>query len=99
MAFGRRRYVVAYDIRDDWRLRRVHDVVKSYGYPLQYSVFVFDLDRSELIGLRWDLRDVMRLGADSVVLIDLGEPDGRGAECFEFMGVRPGLPSGGAQIV
>ena len=34
-----------------------------------------------------------------VVLVDLGEADGRGADCFEFIGPHPSLPSGGAKIV
>jgi CRISPR-associated protein Cas2 len=36
----RHRYIVAYDIRDEVRLRRVHDVVRGYGIRLQYSVFL-----------------------------------------------------------
>lgn len=95
----RRRYLVCYDVRDDGRLRRVHSTVKGYGYPLQYSVFVCDLSDAEKVGLRWDVGEVMDFTADSVVLVDLGEADGRGADCFEFIGPHPSLPSGGAKIV
>lgn len=48
----RTRYLLTYDIRHPRRLRRVHGVAKDYGEPLQYSVFVCDLTRIELIDLR-----------------------------------------------
>lgn len=42
---------MAYDVREARRLRRVHKVCKTYGDPLQYSLFVCDLSRQELVGL------------------------------------------------
>ena len=100
MTDGRRRYLVAYDIRDPYRLRQVHDVVLNYGSPLQYSVFVCDLSSMERIWLKADLREEMDLVADSVTIIDLGDPAERGTECFDFMGARQELPSpGGPQIL
>lgn len=97
---SRRRYVVAYDICDPRRLRAVHDVVLGRGDPLQYSVFVCDLNPKELIGLKERLRDEMHVGEDSVVLIDLGEVGSGKADCFEFMGRGRDLPPPpGAMIV
>lgn len=96
----RRRYLVAYDIRDDARLRQVHGVAKSFGSPLQYSVFVCDLSRQERLAMELELRATMLLTVDSVVFVDLGEADGRGHECFRFLGYRPyDLPRGGPMIV
>ena len=48
---SRRRYVVAYDIREPKRLRQVHSAMKAFGYPLQYSVFVCDLDGMERVSV------------------------------------------------
>ena len=95
----RRRYIVCYDIRQAGRLRRVHDVVRSFGDAVQYSVFVCDLSRSELVALRERLHGVVKLGEDSIVFIDLGEVAGRGRECFEFIGQRLPLPLGGPTIL
>lgn len=96
----RKRFLVAYDIRDDVRLRAVHGVVKSFGDPLQYSVFVCDLNRRERLELELELREVMLLTVDSVVFVDLGEARGRGHDCFRFLGFRPHtLPQGGPTIV
>lgn len=96
---SRRRYVVAYDIRDDGRLRRVHKTMKAFGYPLQYSVFVCDLDVGEKLSLRIQVGEVMNMHLDSVVLMDLGDPETRGKECFEFLGPSRALPEQGPQIV
>jgi len=96
----RRRYLIAYDIADPARLRSVHQTVKGFGYALQYSVFVCDLSEMERIGLKSRLRDILHFGKDQVVFVDLGKPEARGTDCFEFMGIHPTLPSsGGPQIV
>lgn len=86
---ARRRYLVAYDISDDGRLRAVHVTAKAFGYALQYSVFLCDLDKVELVKLKWELGRVIHHGEDRVVIIDLGDADLRR---FDFMGVRPDLP-------
>lgn len=99
MSANRRRYVVAYDIREPGRLRRVHKTMKGFGEPLQYSVFVCDLDSVERIHLDSAVGAVINHHEDSVVFIDLGDARTRGVESFEFMGTGRSLPSGGPQIV
>lgn len=84
----RLRYLVAYDVRHPRRLRRVHKVAKDYGYPLQYSIFVCDLTKIELITLKSDLAAEANLTEDSIAIFELGQPDGRGIDCIEFLGVR-----------
>lgn len=96
---ARRRYVVTYDIRDDVRLRRVHKAMKAFGYPLQYSVFLCDLDTVEKISLKLTLGEIINHGVDSVAIIDLGDVGSRGASCFEFLGPHAELPTGGPRIV
>lgn len=97
---SRRRWLLCYDIRQPTRLRHIHQIAKAFGRPLQYSVFVCDLDRSEKVRLEALLRATMLLSIDSVVLIDLGLAQDRGRECFEFIGHRPyRLPTGGPTIV
>lgn len=96
---ARKRYLVAYDIRDDHRLRAVHKTMKSYGDPLQYSVFLCDLDPSERVHMKADLRAVMNERVDSLAIVDLGAPDGRGLECFDFIGPTMRLPRTGTRII
>ncbi len=96
---ARRRWLVAYDIRDDVRLRRVHDIVRSYGDRLQYSVFLCDLTPVEKLALKTELREVVNQQTDSIAFIDLGEPDRVGSATIEFMGSSMPLPSNGPGIV
>ncbi len=97
---SRRRYLVAYDISDENRLRKVHGVVKGYGYSLQYSVFLCDLSEVEKLMLKSDLGNVIQHREDRVAIVDLGDAQSRGMACFEFMGVHPVLPTpGGPTIV
>lgn len=94
---ARRRYLLGYDISDSKRLRDVHRCARKFGYPLQYSLFICDMDETEVIHLKWSLGDLIVHNVDRVVLIDLGDP--RRERRFDFMGVRPNLPSSGATIV
>lgn len=95
----RRRYLVAYDIREDKRLRRVHKTMKGYGWSLQYSVFICDLDTMELLAMRTDLGEIIHHALDSIAIVDLGAPEERGSECFQFMGVASRLPASGPVII
>lgn len=99
MARGRKRYLVAYDIRDDKRLRRVHKTMKAFGWPLQYSVFVCDLDFMELMELRTELGSIIHHTIDSIAIVDLGQPQERGTRCFSFMGQSNPLPTSGPVII
>ena len=90
---ARTRYLLAYDISDPRRLRRVHAVAKTYGYPLQYSVFVCDLDDVELVALERDLSAVIAHREDRISVFDLGPPSGRGLRCVRQLGRPQVVPS------
>lgn len=93
---ARRRYLIAYDIRDPQRLRRICKLMEAHGERLQYSVFICDLSRGELAQLTTRSEEIMHLGLDSVVIVDLGDvSDAR----FTFIGWRADLPNQGDQIV
>lgn len=96
---ARRRYLVAYDVRDPRRLRKVFKIMKSYGEALQYSVFICDLDGMEKTALVADASAAMKHTQDSIAIVDLGEPDDRGTLCFEFLGTRRALPDGELPIL
>lgn len=94
---SRRRYLVAYDIRDDRRLRSIASCMEGYGARIQYSVFVCDLSAQEAVLMRGDLETIMKRTEDSVMVVDLGRPGE--TERFLFLGYHENLPSGGAVIV
>ena len=96
---GRRRYLAAYDIRDPKRLRCVHKVMKTFGWPMQYSVFICDLDSMELVDLKMAVIPTLDHSVDSVAIIDLGDPAERGRSCFTFLGAAPQLPTSGSVVI
>ena len=93
----RRRYLVAYDIRDPKRLRQVHKVVKGFGFAMQYSVFVCDLDARERASLMELLLKVADTRIDSVAMVDLADP--HDPRPFTFLGPHELLPRTGPTIV
>lgn len=93
---ARRRHLIAYDIADDRRLRRVAKVMEAYGERLQYSVFLCDLSGPEMMSWRADLFHLLDLQQDSVVVLDLGAP---GRQSLEVIGKSRRLPSSGPLVV
>lgn len=93
----RRRYLIAYDIAEPKRLRRVIKVMEAYGQRLQYSVFLCDLSNMDVVRWRAELVPILSLAEDSVVRIDLGKLDSSAP--IEVLGVPRTMPRTGAVIV
>jgi CRISPR-associated protein Cas2 len=94
---ARRRYLVAYDIRDDRRLRSIASCMEGYGTRIQYSVFVCDLSDRERVLMRGDVEHLMKMSEDSVMVVDLGAAGD--SSRFLFLGYHEKLPSSDAVIV
>jgi len=63
---SRRFVVVAYDIPDDRRRERLHDLLLNYGTPVQYSVFECLVDEGEWKGLRRAVERLIKKRLDHV---------------------------------
>ena len=63
--------VVAYDIANPKRLRRVAKVMKKYGARVQESVFECRLDPLRLTALRQELQALLQRREDKVTLYPL----------------------------
>ncbi len=59
-------YVVAYDIPNDKRRKKVSDLLEGYGKRVQYSVFECVLTQAKYDELRSKLRKRVKLSEDSV---------------------------------
>ena len=70
-----RLFIVAYDIADRKRWRRVLTIVEGYGDRLQLSVFQCRLTARRRIELAARLEEVIRPDRDSVLFLDLGPAD------------------------
>jgi CRISPR-associated protein Cas2 len=94
---ARRRYLMAYDIADARRLRRICTLMEDHGERLQYSVFLCDLTVAEFAELESAVTGMMNLGEDSVIQIDLGPLHAPAA--VRALGRPRRLPGTGPQIV
>ena len=70
MAGEKHWYLICYDIREPAVWRKVFKIVKSYGQPLQYSIFRARLSPKQKEKMRWDLSNVMKED-DSLLIIRL----------------------------
>jgi CRISPR-associated protein Cas2 len=68
-------WLVAYDISDPQRLRRVARTCEDYGLRRQLSVFVCRLTATSLVRLKGRLYDVIDLQEDQVIFVPLCDRD------------------------
>lgn len=69
----RKHWLIAYDIREPKRLRRIHAYLCQHGVPLQYSVFGLELDDLGLRGVLDDLAALMDTSVDDIRAYHLPE--------------------------
>ena len=69
-------YIVAYDIGDPRRWRRVFRLMDGYGEWVQLSVFQCRLSRRRRIELKLALSEIIDHAQDHVVMLDLGPAAG-----------------------
>ncbi len=67
-----RLYIVAYDIADTRRWRRVFKTMNGYGEWIQLSVFQCRLTRRRRAELETRLRELVKAGEDHALIIDVG---------------------------
>jgi CRISPR-associated protein Cas2 len=65
-------YIVAYDISDQRRWRRVFRLMNGYGEWLQLSVFQCRLSQRRRVELKLALGEILDHAQDHVVILDLG---------------------------
>ena len=78
-------YIVAYDICDPKRLRKVAQACEDFGFRRQYSVFLCRLTATNLVRLKSRLYDIIDLQEDQVLFIPVCN---RCAHAIEALG-RP----------
>ncbi len=85
----RRVYIVAYDISDDKRLRRVFKTMRGYGDSLQYSVFRCELSKQEKVLLLEALSQIIHHREDQILLMDFGPASSSPFDGMEYLGRPP----------
>jgi CRISPR-associated protein Cas2 len=64
-------YLVAYDISDPKRLRKVAQTCEDFGTRRQYSIFLCRLTAANLVRLKSRLYDIIHLHEDQILIIPL----------------------------
>lgn len=68
----RRHYLICYDIADDRRRTRTHDMLRDNGERVQFSVFLCELTVRELALVRGQLHEFLNHREDQALILDLG---------------------------
>ena len=93
-------YLVAYDISDAKRLRKVASTCEDFGYRRQFSVFICRLTALDLVRLRSRLYDLIDLGADQVIFVPLCARCSEQIEALQLpTGSRIALDSDGHEVI
>ena len=66
---------MCYDVHDPQRLAQIYKKMNGYGEPVQYSVFVCDLNDKEIIIMKNDLSNILNLAEDRILMINIGSVD------------------------
>ncbi len=88
-------HLVAYDIADPKRLRKVARACEDFGVRRQFSVFFCRLSATDLVRLKSRLYDAIDLDRDQVLFIPLCK---RCADLVSTLG-RPIEPHDGRDVV
>ncbi|NJL53440.1 MAG: CRISPR-associated endonuclease Cas2 [Hydrococcus sp. SU_1_0] len=58
--------IVSYDISEDKRRTKIHEILSSYGQWMQYSLFECNLSKTEYAKLRSRLNKIINSETDSI---------------------------------
>ena len=82
----RRRYVISYDVAEDKRRTKLFELLQGYGERIQFSVFLADLTRQDVIILRGKVRELLNEGEDQCIFVDLGRESRPLEQSLEVLG-------------
>ncbi|NKB64824.1 MAG: CRISPR-associated endonuclease Cas2 [Gammaproteobacteria bacterium] len=71
----KRWYILAYDVRDSKRLRRLHYFLSREALSLQYSVFLVHKNKEEIKCLITEVKDRVETNVDDVRLYPVKSPN------------------------
>ena len=95
----RRTTLVAYDITDDKRRKKVMQTCRQFGDHLQYSVYRTELDPMSRAELIQALDALINHAEDQIIFADLGPTQGRARSAITALGLKYIPPERTATIV
>jgi CRISPR-associated protein Cas2 len=93
--------LVSYDISDEKRLRKIFRLLRGYGDHVQYSVFLCQLTEKDKLVLSEKVKDIIHQKEDQVILITLGQVDGKHyslPEKWQILGIPISIPDHSVMI-
>lgn len=88
LSYIRRRYLIAYDIVDDKKRTKVFEICSEEGDRIQYSVFIVELNETELIKFKGKINSIINSRTDQVLFVDLGAAKRSGVDMIFAIGRR-----------
>ncbi|MBV8780599.1 MAG: CRISPR-associated endonuclease Cas2 [Phycisphaerae bacterium] len=95
---ARRHFLVSYDISDDKRRTKVFNTLQANGDHAQFSVFLCQLNPTELARLRAAVQPLINAAEDQIMFVDFGKVHGDEPLRLETLGM-PYTPPTRAMIV
>jgi CRISPR-associated protein Cas2 len=91
-------YLIAYDVRDPKRLRRVHYYLRKRAQAVQKSVFILDADAAGLVEIETGLRALVDTREDDLRRYAIPGPAAiwaAGCQAARVSGLHSGHPGAG----
>ncbi|WP_200388040.1 CRISPR-associated endonuclease Cas2 [Thiocapsa imhoffii] len=88
--------LIAYDIRDPKRLRRIHRLLRKRAVAVQQSVFLIEADADTLAAIVEELRAHANTRTDDIRLYAIPHPAAlwtAGTQCEQGAGLYTAMPS------
>lgn len=96
---GRSLFLVAYDVRDSKRLRKVHKKLNGFGEPVQFSIFQCELTQKEKQLMLGEISAIIHHKEDRVLIVNMGRRKGRADRIIEVLGRQAIPPPGGPVVI
>jgi CRISPR-associated protein Cas2 len=96
---GRSLFLVAYDVRDQKRLRRVHKKLNGFGEPVQFSIFQCELTLAEKLDMIHQLTELIHHKEDRVLIVNMGRRKGRADRVIQILGRQKLPPPPGPLVI
>lgn len=96
---GRSLFLVAYDVRDPRRLRRIHKKLSGFGETLQFSIFQCELTYAEKLLMVGEVSEIIHHMEDRVLIVNMGRRRGRAGRVMEVLGGQQLPPGSGPMII
>ncbi len=94
-----RLWLVAYDVCDERRLRRVFRIMRGYGDHMQYSVFLCLLSELQKAQMVDRLVREIKPSEDQILLVPLGGEEGPAARGMSTLGLPMTRPERVVRVI